>query len=103
MVPEHRIVMESILGRQLEPFELVHHINCIKSDNAPKNLVVCKSITEHNLAHASLTKCVSELLNLGVLEFDRDSMSYIVRALDAKGKGQALADAALIARFGSQP
>ena len=25
------------------------------------------------------------------------------RALDAKGKGQALADAALIARFGSQP
>jgi len=46
-VPEHRIVIEKIIGRYLKPTEQVHHINKIKSDNRPQNLMAFKTDRSH--------------------------------------------------------
>lgn len=47
---EHRVVMERLLGRKLERWEHVHHINEDGLDNRPENLEVL-TVQEHTSHH----------------------------------------------------
>lgn len=49
-VREHRLVMEGIIGRTLNPDEDVHHINGIRTDNRPENLMLLTK-SEHMSLH----------------------------------------------------
>lgn len=48
---EHRLILEQHLGRFLENWETIHHINGDKTDNRLINLFLCTE-REHKKAHA---------------------------------------------------
>lgn len=49
---EHRLVIEKEIGRVIDGWETIHHINEDKTDNRLINLFLCSRI-EHNKAHAA--------------------------------------------------
>jgi hypothetical protein len=49
---EHRLILENSLGRFLEKWETVHHINGNKKDNRIENLFACTEY-QHKKAHRS--------------------------------------------------
>lgn len=50
---QHRLVMEKHLGRKLDRFEIVHHIDFDKTNNSIDNLQVM-GIKEHGILHSKL-------------------------------------------------
>lgn len=53
-VPEHRLVVEEFIGRYLDPKEVIHHINEIKSDNRIENLMIFPTNSSHIKFHMKI-------------------------------------------------
>jgi len=51
---EHRLVMESKIGRYLKPWECVHHIDGDTQNNSPENLELFKTKGYHTQWHRRL-------------------------------------------------
>lgn len=53
-VREHRLVVERVIGRYLMPWEVVHHDDGNKLNNAAYNLILFASAAAHTRHHNSL-------------------------------------------------
>jgi len=60
---EHRLVMESLIGRTLLPGETVHHRNGVRSDNRPENLQLMASCHPRGQSIEDLVDFAKQILD----------------------------------------
>lgn len=63
-VPEHRLVVESAIGRPLSRDERVHHISMVKLDNRIENLALMPDVGTHMATHRYMERIAVYLLGL---------------------------------------
>ena len=80
---EHRLVMEEVIGRALEPGEVVHHRNANRLDNRPENLRLFARNADH-LRHE---------LTGRVPNWTPEGKAKLLRLAEAKRRPRPLPDA----------
>jgi len=75
-IQEHILTMEEFLGRYLDEKECIHHINLIKNDNRIENLCLFKNNSSHQKVKRSLNSVVSDLVNKGIIKFNKEKKVY---------------------------
>lgn len=53
-VYEHVLVASKALGKAIPKGAVVHHVNGLRGDNRPENLVICENEAYHKLIHARM-------------------------------------------------
>jgi hypothetical protein len=76
--PEHILVAEKKIGRQIVRGEHVHHLNGNKSDNSPENLLVCTA-SQHRILHRQLEELAIELVRKGDIAYRRGRYHWKVQ------------------------
>lgn len=71
----YRENMEKLLGRPLATDEIVHHIDCDKTNDDIDNLLLCSS-SEHKKLHCQLECLARDLIKSGVIKFNKDNRMY---------------------------
>lgn len=62
--PEHRVIMEASLGRELTEYETIHHINGVRNDNRIENLELWSSRHPRGQRVSDLTEWALQHLKL---------------------------------------
>lgn len=74
-IRQHIFVMQDHLGYIIPTGYVVHHIDGNKKNNKIDNLVLL-TVQEHNNAHAKSESIVFELINRGLVSFNRNTKLY---------------------------
>jgi hypothetical protein len=76
---EHVKIALETAGRDFldSNIECVHHINFVRTDNRPENLVICTK-DKHREYHGKLENLTGELLDKGIVGFDSE-LGYFIK------------------------
>jgi hypothetical protein len=83
---EHQVIMEKKIGRVLEPHEVIHHIDGVKTFNNISNLHLCNRST-HRDTHHSLELAAFELFRKGIIRFSKKTGNYYISNNSLKAFG----------------
>jgi len=73
----HRLIMEEKIGRKLESFETVHHIDMDRNNNEIDNLYLYRNESTHIKGHHSIEPLIKFLIKNGVVRFQNGKYSLI--------------------------
>lgn len=73
---EHVLVAEEKIGRRLHKNEHTHHLNGIKLDNRPENLLVCTA-SEHRKLHRQLEELAMQMVIDGRIVYKEGKYQWL--------------------------
>ena len=68
---EHVLVMGRVLGRPIQPGEIIHHIDGTRSNNDESNLHLCRNHAEHMWLEKQIKGLFLEMMRRGLVTFNR--------------------------------